>query len=282
MAAPGPGIRPTELEPRSRRRRSGVSAWPGRYPSGEAARRHFTRRPAPSSQFSATGELGAHRRSRSGRLACRSHRVGRAHPYGGTRHDQPRNDRPTVDPDRRRRPRRVPGGRPRPAPPLRRGLPHRPRRIGRTGPRRTARDEAARRRGRGAAGRLPDAADERPGVPRSGDGPLPGRAAGAADRLRRHRRRDRGDQRRRPRLLPAQAVGSAGGEAVPGDRRAARVVGGRSTVDRSPRPRSSATAGRPAPPRSASSWPATRCRTGGTRRRRRRASACSTRPASTR
>ena len=42
-----------------------------------------------------------------------------------------------------------------------------------------------------------------------------------------------------------------------------------------------ATAGRPARPRCASSSPATRCRTAGTRPRRRRARACSTRPAPT-
>ena len=72
----------------------------------------------------------------------------------------------------------------------------------------------------------------------------PRRAAGAAHRLRRHRRRDRGDQRRRPRLLPAQAVGPAGGEALPGHRRPARGVGARSTTGRCPRRRSSGTAGR--------------------------------------
>ena len=44
--------------------------------------------------------------------------------------------------------------------------------------------------------------------------------AGAAHRVRRHRRRHRGDQRRRRRPLPAQAVGPAGGEALPGRRRA--------------------------------------------------------------
>ena len=48
--------------------------------------------------------------------------------------------------------------------------------------------------------------------------------AGAADRLRRHPRRHRRHQRRRPRPLPAQAVGSARGEALPRHRRAARGV----------------------------------------------------------
>ena len=51
---------------------------------------------------------------------------------------------------------------------------------------------------------------------------FPRRPPGAAHRLRRHRRRDPGDQRRRRRPLPAQAVGPAGGEALPGGRRAAR------------------------------------------------------------
>ena len=94
----------------------------------------------------------------------------------------------------------------------------------------------------------------------------PARAAGAAHRLRRHRRRHRRDQRRRPRPLPAQAVGPAGGEALPGGRRAARGLAATGPPRRCPRPRSSATAGRRGPPRSASSWPATRCPTAGTPR----------------
>ena len=90
-----------------------------------------------------------------------------------------------------------------------------------------------------------------------------GRPAGAADRLRRHQRRDRRDQRRRRRQLPAQAVGPAGGEALPGDRRAAGGLARRPTTGRCPRPRSSGTAGRRGPRRCASSWPATRCPTAG-------------------
>ena len=39
---------------------------------------------------------------------------------------------------------------------------------------------------------------------------------GAADRLRGHERRDRRDQHRGPRLLPAQTLGPARGEALPG------------------------------------------------------------------
>ena len=58
--------------------------------------------------------------------------------------------------------------------------------------------------------------DERHRVPRTGHGHLPGRPAGAADRLRRHRCGHRRDQRRGPRLLPAQALGPARGEALPG------------------------------------------------------------------
>ena len=67
---------------------------------------------------------------------------------------------------------------------------------------------------------------ERHRVPRAGHGPLPPRPPRAAHRVRRHRRRDRRDQRRRRRPLPAQAVGPAGGEALPGGRRAARDVAG--------------------------------------------------------
>ena len=44
----------------------------------------------------------------------------------------------------------------------------------------------------------------------------------AAHGVRRHRGGDRRDQRRRPRPLPAQAVGPAGGAALPGGRRPAR------------------------------------------------------------
>ena len=93
------------------------------------------------------------------------------------------------DPDRRRRPGRVPRGRPRPAAPLRRAVPDRARGVRRVRAGRAARAEAARRPGRGDPGRLPDAADERHRVPRAGDGRLPGRPARAADRVRRHRAR---------------------------------------------------------------------------------------------
>ena len=125
-----------------------------------------------------------------------------------------------ADPHRRRRPERLPGGRARPAPPVRRGLPRRAGRVRARRPRGAARGRAARRPGGGAARRLPDAADERRRVPRAGHGPRPAGPPGAAHRVRRHRRGDRGDQRRRRRPLPAQAVGAAGGEALPGRRRA--------------------------------------------------------------
>ena len=107
---------------------------------------------------------------------------------------------------------------------------------------------------------------------------FPRRAAGAAHRLRRHRRRDPGDQRGRRRPLPAQAVGPAGGEALPGRRRAASTPGRRPATRRCPRSRSSATAGRRRPTRSATSWPATRCPTAGTASDEPEGGGCSTRP----
>ena len=62
-------------------------------------------------------------------------------------------------------------------------------------------------------------------VPGRGAQARAGRQARAADRLRRHRGRDPGDQRGRPRLLPAQAVGPARGAALPGRRGPADDVG---------------------------------------------------------
>ena len=69
--------------------------------------------------------------------------------------------------------------------------------------------------------------------------------AAAAHRLRRHRRRHQGDQRHRPRLLPAQAVGPARGAALPGRRRPARATGARTTPTTAPTCGSSATVVRP-------------------------------------
>ena len=91
--------------------------------------------------------------------------------------------------------------------------------------------------GRGAAGRLPDAGDERHRVPRAGDGPVPAGPAGTADGVRRHRRGDRRHQRGRRRPLPAQAVGAAGGEALPGRRRDDRVLPRPPRTSRCARPR---------------------------------------------
>ena len=139
---------------------------------------------------------------------------------------------------------------------------------------RPARAEAARRRGGGAARRLPDAADERHRVPRAGDGPVPAGPAGAAHRLRRHRRRHPGDQRRRRRRLPAQAVGSAGGEALSGRRRDDQVVAGQSRHRPSRTSSSSGTAGRRRRSARATSWPATPCPTAGTASTSRRGSGC--------
>ena len=92
----------------------------------------------------------------------------------------------------------------------------------------------------------------------------PARPPRAAHRLRRHRRRDRRDQRRRPRPLPAQALGPAGGEALPGRRRAAGgVARGRPAPGRRDPGRRPPLVG-PLLRRSATSSPATRCPTAGT------------------
>ena len=88
-------------------------------------------------------------------------------------------------------------------------------RVGTPGAGGAAGDQAPRRPGGGAAGRLPHAGDERPGVPGAGHGPVPARPAGPADRLRRHRRRHPGDQRDRPRPLPASR-GTCLPRALPG------------------------------------------------------------------
>jgi len=53
-----------------------------------------------------------------------------------------------------------------------------------------------------------------------------GREVPSAHGLCRHRRRHQGDQRHRPRLLPAEAVGSPRGTAVPGHRRPSRRLAG--------------------------------------------------------
>ena len=88
-------------------------------------------------------------------------------------------------------------------------LPDRARDLGRRGARRARRARPARPPGRADRLRPADAGDDRHRVPRAGARDLPRRQAAAAHRVRRHRRRDPGDQRHRARLLPAQAVGPA-------------------------------------------------------------------------
>ena len=89
------------------------------------------------------------------------------------------------------------------------------------------------------------------------------RQARAAHRLRRHRGGDRGDQRRRARLLPAQAVGPAGGAALPGRRGPADDLGGGRGARGRRRARRSATASPRTPTTCATSSPATASRRAG-------------------
>ena len=72
-----------------------------------------------------------------------------------------------------------------------------------------------------------DAGDDRHRGAGVGPPVLARHQAAAAHRLRRHRRRDPGDQRHRARLLHGQAVGPAAGTAVPGARRPAGRLGAR-------------------------------------------------------
>ena len=76
-----------------------------------------------------------------------------------------------------------------------------------------------------------DAADDRHRAAGAGPRARARREVPAAHGVRRHRRGDPGDQRHRPRLLPAQAVGPARGAALPGGRRPARGL-----APRQPRP----------------------------------------------
>ena len=73
--------------------------------------------------------------------------------------------------------------------------------------------------------------------------PRPGREVPAAHGVRRHRRRDQGDQRHRARLLPAQALGPARGPALPGHRRPARRLAAGATPTTPPTSGSSGTGG---------------------------------------
>ena len=85
------------------------------------------------------------------------------------------------------------------------------------------RDRHVRRRADGQPARLRRVADLRRGRPGRGPAvprPLPGRQAGAGDRIPRHRRRGRPVRRQRPALL--DVFGAGGGGAVGCQRRAAR------------------------------------------------------------
>ena len=106
-----------------------------------------------------------------------------------------------------------------------------------------------------------DAADDRHrDARRRTDSPLS--QAVVAHGVRRHRCRDQGDQRHRPRLLHVQAVGPAGGAALPRRGRPARRLGrGQSAGDLEYV--WSGIDGPTARTRSRCSWRATTCRTGG-------------------
>ena len=173
--------------------------------------------------------------------------------------------RPDLDRHGRRRPRGVARRRARPAPPLRRHLPHRARRIRRAGPGRAARDEAARRLGRRAARRLPHAGDERPA---------------SSSRRRWTSTRARGACCSPPTPTPApRSTRSTSSTST--TTCSSRGIRRRRSSTRSSTPSSRpgrATDYRPVPEtkvvghrwsarssRSASSWPATRCPTAGTR-----------------
>ena len=140
-------------------------------------------------------------------------------------------DEQAEHPRRRRRPARRGGDRPRPAHPLRRRLPGAPGHLGRRGARRAGSPRAARRPGGADRLRPADAADDRHRADGAGPRPRAGREEPAAHGVRRHRRGDPGDQRDRPRPLPAQAVGPARGTPLPGGRRPARGL-----APRAPRP----------------------------------------------
>ena len=94
--------------------------------------------------------------------------------------------------------------------------------VGRPGARAAARPGAAHRPGRADRERPADAGEDRHRAAGRVARPRARGQAAPAHGVRRHRRRDHGDQRDRPRLLPAQAVGPARGAALPGHRRPAR------------------------------------------------------------
>ena len=140
----------------------------------------------------------------------------------------------------------------------------RPGDLGRRGAGRAGQARPARRAGGADRRRPADAADDRDRAARAGAGPRPGREVPAAHGVRRHRRGHQGDQRHRPRLLPAQAVGPARGTAVPGHRRPARRLAAGQPGPHRPTSGWSGTGGRTAATTSRCSWPATTCPTAGT------------------
>ncbi len=122
--------------------------------------------------------------------------------------------------------------------------------------------------------------DDRHRAARAGARRRAGRQAPAAHGLRRHRRRDLGDQRHRARPLPPQAVGPARGPALPGRRRPALRLAQRPPRADERRPRRGAPVVRGAATSSRRSSPTTTSRTSGsTSSATRRAPGCATSPA---
>ena len=91
-----------------------------------------------------------------------------------------------------------------------------------------------------------------------------GREVPAAHGVRRHRRGHQGDQRHRPRLLPAQAVGPSRGAALPGHRRPARRLAAGQPGPHRRRAGGRAPVVGPQPRHQDCSWPATTSPTAGT------------------
>ena len=127
---------------------------------------------------------------------------------------------------------------------LRRGLPRAARDVRRRGARDPGRPGA-----QGPAGRAVVSDQRMPGM--TGIEVLqevreqsPDTKLAAAHGVRRHRRRDPGDQRHRARLLPDEAVGPARGAALPGRSTTCCATGRTATPTATPRCASSATAGR--------------------------------------